>query len=169
MQIEWLRQALLDLDEIGEFIAQDNPAAARQTVTLIVEQVVLLREQPALGRAGRVSGTRELVIPALPFIVPYRVRGRIIEVLRVMHASRQWPRRFAAKEPDRPYSGTAPLANLAKSSRGRSVGKFVKPTLLVRGDTCRSEGKPKQQRRKTRTAQEVDQAIAKSEIRGRRG
>jgi toxin ParE1/3/4 len=53
-----------------------------------------LREFPALGRPGRVAGTRELVIPGTPYIVPYRVTGEGIHVLTLMHSSQRWPERF---------------------------------------------------------------------------
>jgi len=38
-----------------------------------------------LGRPGRVLGTRELVVPDTSYIIPYRVRGNTLEVLRVFH------------------------------------------------------------------------------------
>jgi toxin ParE1/3/4 len=44
-----------------------------------------------MGRPGRVPGTRELVIPNTPFIVPYRVVGNTIQVLRILHGARPWP------------------------------------------------------------------------------
>jgi toxin ParE1/3/4 len=44
-----------------------------------------------MGRPGRVSGTRELVIPGTPYIVPYRVRGGKLEILRILHATQRWP------------------------------------------------------------------------------
>jgi toxin ParE1/3/4 len=40
------------------------------------------------------SGTRELVIPKTPYIVPYRLRGSTIEIVRVYHSSRRWPERL---------------------------------------------------------------------------
>jgi plasmid stabilization system protein ParE len=54
----------------------------------------LLSENPKLGAPGRVPGTRELVIPKTPYIVPYRVRGSRIEIARVYHTSRRWPDRL---------------------------------------------------------------------------
>jgi len=45
----------------------------------------------AIGRPGRVLGTRELVIGVLPYLVPYRVREKDAEILRVLHTSRRWP------------------------------------------------------------------------------
>ena len=47
-----------------------------------------------MGRPGRVPGTRELVIPRTPFIVPYRLVGNAIHVLRIFDAARQWPETF---------------------------------------------------------------------------
>jgi len=78
----------------AEYIAQDNPAAAAAVVTKIRESVSNLERHPSLGRVGRVPETRELVIPDTPYIVPYRVKGKWVEILRVFHASRRWPKRF---------------------------------------------------------------------------
>jgi toxin ParE1/3/4 len=44
-----------------------------------------------MGRPGRVPGTRELVIPKTPFIVPYRLQRKVIQILRVYHGARRWP------------------------------------------------------------------------------
>jgi toxin ParE1/3/4 len=54
----------------------------------------LLGEHSKLGAPGRVPGTRELVIPKTPYIVPYRVRGSRIEIARVYHSARRWPDRL---------------------------------------------------------------------------
>jgi toxin ParE1/3/4 len=91
LRVKWIRRALRDLDEVEAYIARDNPAAAAETVLGIARAVSLLQEQPGIGRAGRVPGTRELVIPDSSYIVPYRVKDNIVQVLRVYHASRQWP------------------------------------------------------------------------------
>ena len=52
-----------------------------------------LAEQPGIGRPGRVLGTRELIVSKTRYIVPYRVHGEIVEVLRVFHTSRRLPGR----------------------------------------------------------------------------
>lgn len=95
MRLRWTRLAERDLDEIADYIGADNPAAAARVVLEIVDQVeTLLPQHPAIGRPGRVPGTRELVIRGLPYIVPYRVRDSDLELLRVLHASRRWPLRL---------------------------------------------------------------------------
>lgn len=94
MPIKWLNQALLDLYEAESYIAQDNPVAAAEVMLKIVRAVSMLGQQPGLGRPGRASGTKELVVPDTPYIVPYRVKDGIVQVLRVYHSSRKWPVRL---------------------------------------------------------------------------
>lgn len=91
MQIVWLNTALKNLDELAEYIAQENPQAARHVVEAIEAQVNVLATQSALGRPGRVLGTRELVISNTHYLVPYRIKNNTVEVLRVFHTSRKPP------------------------------------------------------------------------------
>jgi len=94
VRIKWLRLALLDLDAIETFVAADSPAAAVDVVVQVIRSVSLLADQPGIGRAGRVPGTRELLVPGTPYIIPYRVKDGVVEVLRVYHSSRKWPARL---------------------------------------------------------------------------
>jgi plasmid stabilization system protein ParE len=76
-------------------IARDNPEAAKRVAAIInafVERQ--LSDYPNCGRIGRVAGTPELVIPRLPYIVPYRIEGDRIEFLSVDHGTRMWPVQF---------------------------------------------------------------------------
>ena len=92
MQVVWLKSALNNLDEIAKYISQESPQAAQQVVDLIVEQVNQLTAQPALGRSGRVVGTRELVVSNTHYLVPYRIKNNKVQVLRVFHTSRRPPK-----------------------------------------------------------------------------
>jgi toxin ParE1/3/4 len=94
VRVRWLRTALANLDAEAEYIGEDNPAAAGRTVQRILRAVNLLGKNPAMGRAGRVAGTRELVVAGTPYIVPYRVRGEAVEILRVFDAARKWPEKL---------------------------------------------------------------------------
>ena len=94
MRVRWLRRALRNLDEEAEYIARDNPQASARIVERIAASVDRLGKHPASGRIGRVPGTRELVITGTPYIIPYRVRGDTVEILRVFHAARKWPEKF---------------------------------------------------------------------------
>ncbi|HMD09906.1 MAG TPA: type II toxin-antitoxin system RelE/ParE family toxin [Candidatus Acidoferrum sp.] len=94
MRVRWLRVALANLEAEADYIAEDNPAAADRLAQKILRAVNLLGKNPAMGRPGRVSGTRELVVGDTPYIVPYRVRANAVEILRVFHAARKWPTSF---------------------------------------------------------------------------
>jgi len=94
MRIEWTAKALSNLEEILSFIAEDRPGAAEKVAQKIQKSVSLLADQPGMGRLGRVAGTRELVIPGYPFILPYVEADGNIYILRVMHTSMKWPAAF---------------------------------------------------------------------------
>jgi toxin ParE1/3/4 len=94
MRVEWLRKALRNLDEEAAYIAADDASAARLVVERVLDAVSQLVEQPGLGRPGRVPGTRELVVPRTRYVVPYRVRGDAVQILRVFHTSRRPPQRW---------------------------------------------------------------------------
>lgn len=94
MQVRWLRTALRNLDEEAAHIAAEDPQAAALVVRRVIDAVALLAGQPAMGRPGRVPGTRELIVPHTRYLIPYRVRSGVVEVLRVFHTSRRAPRRW---------------------------------------------------------------------------
>ena len=94
MQVVWLKTALKNLDDIAAYIAEENPLAAGRVVEMIEAQVNQLKLQPAMGRPGRVVGTRELVISDTHYLVPYRIKNNKVEILRVFHTSRRLPSRW---------------------------------------------------------------------------
>jgi toxin ParE1/3/4 len=94
LSIRWLRTALRNLDEEATYIATEDPVAARLVVARILEAVAVIAEQPALGRPGRVLGTRELVVTRTRYLIPYRIRDGQVEILRVFHTSRRPPQRW---------------------------------------------------------------------------
>ena len=79
-----------DLRAIKQHICCNNFSAAQEVIKYIINCIENLKENPSLGRAGRVLRTRELVISKYPYIVPYQVRENIVFVLRVLHTSRKW-------------------------------------------------------------------------------
>jgi toxin ParE1/3/4 len=94
MQVKWLRKALQNLDEEAAYVAQEDAHAAGLVVQRVMAAVDMLAEQPGLGRPGRVPGTRELIVIKTRYLVPYRVRGDTVEVLRVFHTSRRIPNKW---------------------------------------------------------------------------
>jgi len=94
MQVRWTRKALENLDDAVDYIANDKPVAATNVASKIWNAAQRLTEQPGMGRPGRVQGTRELIIAGLPYILPYEIKEGTVYILRVMHASMKWPKRF---------------------------------------------------------------------------
>jgi toxin ParE1/3/4 len=91
----WLPQAIADLASLRDYIAEQDQAAAKRVVLRVIYCVeTLLAQSPEMGRPGRIPGTRELVVTGTPFVVPYRLRGQTIQILRVYHGARRWPQQF---------------------------------------------------------------------------
>jgi addiction module RelE/StbE family toxin len=92
LRIFWTRGYLRELEEIGDYIAEQSAGAAARIVNEIHSKTDrLLSANPFIGRPGEIEGTRELVIIGTPYIVAYRVTDTRIEVLFVQHGARQWP------------------------------------------------------------------------------
>jgi plasmid stabilization system protein ParE len=89
--VRWLKLALQDMGEIAGYISPDHPEKAEEIVREIWNSGQSLRIFPARGKPGRVPGTRELTLAHLPFFLAFRIRGRVVQILRVIHTSRQWP------------------------------------------------------------------------------
>ena len=91
MEIRFSESSLEDLRSIREYICANNEEAAKKVVSHILEQVeTILVCNPAIGRAGRVLGTREFIISKYSYILPYLVRENTIYILRILHTSRKW-------------------------------------------------------------------------------
>ena len=88
--VEWREAARADLLAIVDYISDDNPDAAQQLKDDIEAKVEKLVEHPKLYRPGRVAGTREMVVRR-NYVVVYAEDARAVSILRVLHASQQWP------------------------------------------------------------------------------
>lgn len=91
MKIVWSRRAVQHLVSLRAYIAKDSEQNAALVAKRILESVDLLQTQPEIGRPGRVLGTRELVVPNTPYIIPYRVRRERLELIAVFHGHQKWP------------------------------------------------------------------------------
>ena len=88
MRLVFAGPAAGDLNDIIDYIALDNPPAAEGVYRAIVAAAGRLSAMPELGRAGRLPGTRELAVGALPYIIVYEVGGDAVSVLAVFHGAR---------------------------------------------------------------------------------
>lgn len=89
-EIEWKAPAITDLLQIIDYISDDNPSAAQALKDDIENKVANLAENPRQYKAGRVAGTREMVVRP-NYIVVYQEAEFVVSVLRILHAARRWP------------------------------------------------------------------------------
>ena len=87
--IRWTPEASTDLEHISLHIAESNPEAALKTVRNIFERIEQLASFPNLGRLGREEGTRELVCAPLPYLVVYRLKDSVIQILHIWHGAQR--------------------------------------------------------------------------------
>jgi plasmid stabilization system protein ParE len=89
MELVFDDDAVVDLESIYDWIAQDSPAAARNVVQQLFRSAELLISFPLMGHVGREPHTFEWVVPRLPYIVVYQVdraADRVI-VTAVLHGA----------------------------------------------------------------------------------
>ena len=91
MDVRWSPQAADDLAAIVAHIAGDDREAAHRTAREIYRRTGALNTFPYGGRKGRVSGTRELPLAPLPFVVVYRVLLHAVEIANIIHGAQRWP------------------------------------------------------------------------------
>jgi len=90
MKVIWLTPSKLDLANIINYIADDNPLAALELDEAIISATNGLADFPHMGRHGRIKGTRELIVYN-NYIIVYQVLKKEVYILTILHASRQWP------------------------------------------------------------------------------
>ena len=91
MRIRWTSTAAEDFARVIDRIRADNSAAAQRVARSIYEGIALLRKMPNRGRIGLAEDTRELIFPPWPYIVVYEIIEDQVQVLRIRHASQDWP------------------------------------------------------------------------------
>ena len=88
-RLTYSTRALADLDEVVEYIAVDDEAAARRFGSSLLDHVDLLRYFPKLG--AKVSGSVLRLLTHSPVLVYYRVQEDVdvVEIVHIRHGSRE--------------------------------------------------------------------------------
>jgi toxin ParE1/3/4 len=92
MRLQFTDPAENDLSEIGAFIAQDSPVNASRFIESLYERCVLLTQNPLSGRARNDIGVGLRSIIFGRYVILYHVLGDCLEIVRVIHGSRDIPR-----------------------------------------------------------------------------
>jgi toxin ParE1/3/4 len=89
-QLVWTEAALSDLNDIAEYIALENPQAARELVQRVFSTVECLERHPKSGRIpDELEGGRYREIVAGPCRIFYRLADAQVFILYVMRSERQ--------------------------------------------------------------------------------
>ncbi len=93
-RVVWSNHARNDFRAIIGYIAEANPAAAGKLAGRVDQTIQALAAMPT-GRQGRVSGTYEKVVRAMPYIIAYALGDQpkgheTVTILRVIHGARDW-------------------------------------------------------------------------------
>lgn len=91
MRVEWLPEAQRGLVAQLEWVAERDPWAAVDLGEAVHAAVGRLADHPAMGRPGRVAGTREFVVTGTPYVVVCQLEAAAVVVLRVLHSAQRWP------------------------------------------------------------------------------
>jgi toxin ParE1/3/4 len=89
LAVEWTDRALDELGDIGEYIALDNPEAAKRLIKKVFEATDRLENFPRSGKKIPEFPSlshRELVIP--PCRVFYRIEGSVAWIIHVTRSER---------------------------------------------------------------------------------
>jgi len=79
-----------DLEGISNYLYLLHPSFAAATIQRLYNAAKSLKTHPHLGRIGKKSGTRELVLAPLPYIMVYAADDNSIHILRFLHTSQDW-------------------------------------------------------------------------------
>jgi len=90
MRVRWTVPAADDLEGIKSYLERHYPHFAEPTVRAIYQRVRSLKTAPNRGRAGHLSGTRELALTPLPYIIVYAVKAEAVEILHICHGAQNW-------------------------------------------------------------------------------
>ncbi|MCC2625646.1 MAG: Addiction module toxin, RelE/StbE [Burkholderiales bacterium] len=90
----WTERALSNLETELDYYGEINPALARELSIVITESIKNISTMPGIGRPGKKVSTREFVISRFPYIIAYRVRSEVLEILAIIHQNRKNIRSF---------------------------------------------------------------------------
>jgi toxin ParE1/3/4 len=90
MRIRWTVPAADDLENIKKYLQRHYPHFAELTVRTIYQRIRSLKTAPHQGRPGHRSGTRELPLTPLPYVVVYSLKREAVEILHIYHGAQDW-------------------------------------------------------------------------------
>jgi toxin ParE1/3/4 len=84
MKLRYTAGASRQLQAIADYLGDKNPAAGRRARLRIREVAEFLADHPYIGHKGALPGTREFVVPGMPYIIVHRIEPSDPETLTIL-------------------------------------------------------------------------------------
>lgn len=93
LPIKWTESSWEDLDGITDYLLGEGVPfeEVEGYIKRIFKAPEHLSTLPGAGKPGRMPNTREWLVKDTPYALIYRVKDNMVQILRVMHSSRQLP------------------------------------------------------------------------------
>lgn len=93
LPIEWTESSWKDLDGVTDYLRGEGVPFedVEEYIKRIFKAPEHLSTLPGAGKPGKMPNTREWLVMDTPYALIYRVKGNTVQILRVMHGSRQFP------------------------------------------------------------------------------
>ena len=87
MRVIWSIPALQDIGRIYDYVAGFNPIAAAELARQLKHAGETLRNFS--GRGKPIGKMRRELLVIWPYVIRYRVRGQVVEIMRIRHGRRK--------------------------------------------------------------------------------
>jgi len=84
-------EARIDLANIRDYIAEDDPAAAERVLARLQQTILLLGDFPKIGPRWKKTDEQVFSVSGLPYRIHYRVDPDNLLILTIVHTRRNFP------------------------------------------------------------------------------
>jgi len=88
------RQAEQDLDDIWAYLSEQDPVVADTQVAQLLDRFRMLSQFPSMGKSRDELMESLRSFPVKPYVIFYRPILEAIEILRILHQSREIKRQL---------------------------------------------------------------------------
>ena len=83
MKLRWTPRAVADLEQIADYLLAREPRAWEKLLARVELTLDYLLQFPHMGKAGLAPGTREFVLSGTPYIIVFRLKGDVVQILSI--------------------------------------------------------------------------------------
>ena len=83
MKLRWTPRAVTDLEEIADYLLAVQPKAWEKLLARVELTLDYLLQFPQMGKLGLASGTRESVLSGTPYILVFRRKDDVVQILSI--------------------------------------------------------------------------------------